>query len=173
MKYRKGSGIEESEEDVGLDGGVDLPQAFADETAHPKAGIRRARAEQKRRAGNSNNTSWILPFGILMLVVLVSSYFLVSQHEDNLVKHLKSDERIHEQEMSREFDVIYAELKQENVKLKQQLKHHQELQTENEKAAKDDPQRIDLEKQVEQLTAYKKKMQENIQFMSKTALLKK
>lgn len=171
MKYRKGSSVDETEDSIGLDGGADLPQAFAEEPSHPKAGIRRARAEQRSR-GNTNN-SWMLPFGILMVLVLVASYFLVSQHEDNLVQHLKRDEQIHEQEMSREFDVKYSELKEENIKLKRQIQQYEEMKQKNEHLINEGSSMQDAEKNIEHLTAYKKKMQENIQLMSKTALLEK
>ncbi|KAG7351920.1 cyclophilin type peptidyl-prolyl cis-trans isomerase [Nitzschia inconspicua] len=167
MKYRKEYSIQESDDGVEVTGGADLPQAFADEPSHPKAGIRRARAEQRSRA-NSINTSWMLPFGVLMVLVLIASYVLVSKHEDNLVKHLQRDEKIHQQEISREFDVRFSELQAENDKLRQQLHHHQDLQNQL-----DESRENDLKKQIEQLTAYKKKMQQNIQLMSKTALLEK
>jgi septal ring factor EnvC (AmiA/AmiB activator) len=177
MKYRNVPGPADRADDVGVEAvGADLPQAFADERAHPKAGIRRALAEQ-RSHDQRTNTSWILPFGILMFLVLIASYFLVSQHEENIVQHLKRDELVHEQEMSQEFNVKYSELQEENAKLKQKMLHYQELQQQNEKFVGErmafQAEQQKLEKKLDQLTAYKKKMHENIQLLSKTALLEK
>jgi uncharacterized protein YlxW (UPF0749 family) len=177
MKYRKFPSLTDREDDVGLEVvGADLPQAFADERPHPKAGIRRARAEQRSHSSNTN-TAWTLPFGILMVVVVIASYFLVSQHEENLIQHLKRDEQVHAQERSREFDGKYSELQEENSKLKAEIQHYHELRQQNEKLLDErmhfQEEHQDLEKKLDSLKAYKKKMQENIQLMSKTALLEK
>jgi hypothetical protein len=184
MKYRKAPNLTDREDDVGegvdvTTVGVDLPQAFADEPAHPKAGIRRARAEQRSRNTNNttNTSSWILPFGILMVLVLIGSYLLVSQHETNLVQHLKRNEQVHEHEMSQKFDVMYSDLQKENSKLKGEIQRYQELLQQNEKLIDEkkhfQSKQQNLEKQVDYLTVYKKKMHDNIQLMSKTALLEK
>jgi hypothetical protein len=177
MKYRKNPGPADRADDVGVDVmGADLPQAFADEVTHPKAGIRRARAEQRSQQ-RSTNTSWILPFGIMMVLVLMASYFLVSQHEENLVKHLNRDKLLREQEMSHEFNIKYSELQEENSKLKGEIQQLLELQQQNENLVEErrigQTEQQVLEKKVDHLTAYKKKMHENIQLMSKTALLEK
>jgi septal ring factor EnvC (AmiA/AmiB activator) len=177
MKYRKNPGPADRADDVGVDVmGADLPQAFADEVAHPKAGIRRARAEQRSQQKNTN-TSWILPFGIMMVLVLMASYFLVSQHEESLVKHLNRDKLLREQEMSHEFNIKYSELQEENSKLKGEIQQLLELQQQNEKLEEErrlgQTEQQVREKKIDHLTAYKKKMQENIQLMSKTALLEK
>jgi cyclophilin family peptidyl-prolyl cis-trans isomerase len=94
----------------------------------------------------------------------------VSQHEENLIQHLKRDEQMHELAMSEEFDAEYSELQMENIKLKNELRESKALLKHQNY---DNKPPGDLKKKIDELTSYKKKMQENIQLLSKTILLEK
>ena len=166
-----------------MNGGVDFPQAFPDDDIDPsKPGLKRAREAKRKmknetKRDNQSAGGWIIPFLFLFGIVLVGSYYLVSYHEEQLVKHLKQDVMKHQKELSREFEVKYADLQEENEHLKKQIAEVDNLKRENEELLEDSTHarslRQNYEKQIEQLTNYKMTMQQNIQLMSKTALLEK
>jgi hypothetical protein len=173
----------DGDDDVAMmNGGVDFPQAFPDDDIDPsKPGLKRAR-DLKRKMKNdtkrdNNPGGWIVPFLVLFGIVMVGSYYLVSYHEERLVKHLKQDEVTHEKELSREFEIKYADLQEENERLKKQIADVDNLKRENEELLEDSIHarslRENLEIQIERLSNYKKTMRQNIQLMSKTALLEK
>jgi DNA repair exonuclease SbcCD ATPase subunit len=161
-------------------GGMDLPQGFVDEPAHYKV-FGRARNPQQQQLHHhkktNHQTSWILPFGILMVIVLIAGYSLMAYHEQALMDHLKQDVKLEEEALSREFEEKYANLQDENQRLQSQIKEAIELKRQNEELVEESNHnrslRQNYQKQIRQLTEYKQKIQENIQLMSKAILLEK
>jgi len=148
----------------------------------------------------------MIPFGLLMVFVLVAGYFLLPQYERKILdKHsIEQDRILREQEidLSIQFDSKIAELKKENAELHKRIVNEKELKILNQQLI-DEKKRLEFQikdgkglhkdggihaKQLEQryekeieklnqsnghLTTYRKKMQENIQLMSKTDLLER
>jgi transcription initiation factor IIF auxiliary subunit len=113
-----------------------------------------------------------------MLVVLVASYFLVSHHEKAQIEHVRQG-ILHDkvEPLSREWEEKYAKLEEENKKLKTEAAdkaNFLDTKEELEKKLRDGEKlRETQEDDIKHLTQYKQEMKKDIQFMSKTALLKK
>jgi cytochrome c-type biogenesis protein CcmH/NrfG len=157
-------------------GGVDLPQAFPDESPSKVKAEKRLRKRKAKESPEGNG--WIISFVLLMTIVLVASYFLVSHHEKVQLEHLRQD-IIHDQvePLSREWEEKYTQLEEENVRLKKAAQAFSLLGNENVKLLEEkghaNKLRENQDVQIERLTKYKKQMQESIQLMSKTASLEK
>lgn len=191
-----------SDNEVGI--GFDIPQAFADDE---HISSRRPQIMSRRLGSTPNKSrSWMIPFGLLMVFVLVAGYFLLPQYERKILdKHsIEQDRILREQEidLSIQFDSKIAELKKENAELHKRIVNEKELKILNQQLI-DEKKRLEFQikdgkglhkdggihaKQLEQryekeieklnqsnghLTTYRKKMQENIQLMSKTDLLER
>jgi hypothetical protein len=166
--------------------GVDLPQGFSDESPPRKVKVERppsyrnrgAPTEQQQQLTSSGGSGWILQFVFLMSIVLVASYFLVAHHEQIQLEHLRQDILHDEIEpLSKEWEEKLEGLQEENDRLKKEAKQYSQLAKENVQLQEEQHQQRKLrdnqDQQIVQLTKYKKKMQENIQHMSKTTLLEK
>jgi transcription initiation factor IIF auxiliary subunit len=113
-----------------------------------------------------------------MLVVLAASYFLVSHHEKIQIEHVRQD-IIHDkvEPLSREWEEKYAKLEEENEILKNESADKAtflDTKVQLEKQLRDGEKlRETQEDDIKHLTQYKQKMKDDIQLMSKTALLEK
>ena len=159
-------------------GAIDLPQAFPDEAPAKLKVEKRQRKRKTKRLQEPAGSGWMISFGILVTIVVVSSYYLVKHHEKQMMDHLRSD-IFHDQvePLSKQWEEKYALLEEENEKLKREAKDVTGLQHENEELKKENGQFEKLKEQkdtrIERLVKYKKQMQENLQLMSKTILLEK
>lgn len=157
-------------------GGADIPQAFPDESPS-KVKVEKYH-RRKRNGKEQQGNGWIITFVLLTTFVLVASYFLVSHHEKLQLEHLRRDIIHDEMEpLSREWEEKYSQLEDENLRLKKEAQEYTRLREENEnlmeRSSHANKLRGNQNIQIEQLSKYKKKIQENLQLMSKTALLEK
>ena len=143
----------------------------------PKKGYSQ-RSQQRRDDAKDTSGWWILKFSILVSIVLIAGYFLVEHHEEMLVKKMRQS-IIHDEvePLSKEWEEKYAKLEEENENLKRSATLNDNLRTESDRIKAEYTQQQEatkkLEKKIDQLEKYKAKMKENIQLMSKTALVEK
>jgi hypothetical protein len=162
-----------------VSGLADLPQAFADEPAHVIGKRRRQNLQSSAGASSSrsNSIAWVLPFGLLMIGVLVGAYILTSYHEQAVLDQMRKDVKDEEETLMKDFEEKNGMLQQENKVLQSQIEEAQKLKIEIELLREEGGHarklRQNLEHQIDYLKKYKTQMQENIQLMSKTALLEK
>jgi hypothetical protein len=158
-----------------VNGLADLPQGFADEPAHVVG--RRRRQNLQSSGAPSGSAGWVIPFGLLMVGVVVGGYLLTSHHEQAVLDQMRTDLRRKEEAIEKDFEGKYATLQKENRELQSQIEEAHQLKLENDQLREEGGHarrlRENLELRIDRLTKYKKKMQENIQLMSKTALLEK
>jgi cyclophilin family peptidyl-prolyl cis-trans isomerase len=144
---------------------------------------------------------WMVSCGIFMAIIFVAAYLLVPHYKRVVLdQHLIEQDKIlreKEMDLSIRFDSKIAELQKENKELHKKAVNEKELIILNQQL-KDEKNRMEFqmkdvgggahskelqqkyEVQIEklsrhnvQLTTYKKKMQENIQLMSRTALIER
>lgn len=135
------------------------------------------RPRRRRRIARAGN-DWLLKFGLMTLVVLTASYFLVSKHEKVQMEHLR-DDIIHDkvEPLSREWEEKYAKLKEENEELKKGADDNASFLATKEQLEKQllegEQQLEEQENHIRDFVQYKQKMKSNIQLMSKISLLEK
>lgn len=158
---------------LGVDSG-----AIDDAGEKPKVRKSRSRRRKRVEEDNSNNGWWILKFSVLCSIALVAGYFLVEHHEEKLVAKMRQSV-IHDElePLSKEWEEKYAKLEEENEELQRGAKLNANLNAESDRL-KEENTRYEKEmknrnKKIEQLENQKAKMKENIQLMSKTALVEK
>jgi hypothetical protein len=133
---------------------------------------------RRRIKGEATENDWLLRFGLMMFVVLVASYFLVTHHEKIQIEHVREN-ILHDkvEPLSREWEEKYAKLEEENVNLKIEAADKAtflDSKEQLEKKLRDGEKlRETQEGDIKHLTEYKQRMKNDIQFMSKTALLEK
>ena len=107
--------------------------------------------------------------------VLVAGFIIMSKHEETQLDHLRKDmftEKI--EPLSREWEEKYATLEEENEKLHKELTSKDDLEKQVEKERNESLEQSEkLGKKIDQLTWSRQKLRDNIQLMSKTALLEK
>ena len=161
--------------------GFEIPQGFNDvaaATAESSSSMPNGnRGSPRRRISEdreSNSAGWMVKFGILVVLVVAASYFVVSKHEELQFKKIR-EEIVHDQvePLSREWEEKYADLEEEN----QRLKKYSTLQGDMDKLLLEKKEFTELRKTMEgkihSLEQYKRKMQQNIQLLSSTMLLEK
>lgn len=101
-----------------VSGLVDLPQGFPDEPAHV-VGKRRGRQNLQSLRGTTGSSSlWVIPFGLLMVGVLVGAYIIItSYHRQAMLDQMKDKEET----LTRAFEDKYAALELEKKQLKSQV----------------------------------------------------
>jgi hypothetical protein len=181
----------------GSSGHMDLPQGFADEPAHVVARRKRQNSSRNlsynRGSGNGNSSSkgslgsfsdndasswrWTVTFGLLVAGVLVGGYLLTSRHERAALDQMRRDLERDEEARARDYERRINVLERENKVFRTQITAAGDLKAENERLLEETEHaqalRDDQKSQIDRLTRYKRKMQESIQLMSKTALLEK
>lgn len=164
-------------------------------------GSRRPRRLTFRNGGAKKSRYWMVSCGIFMAIIFVAAYLLVPHYKRVVLDHhlIEQDKILREQEMdlSIRFDSKIAELQKENKELHKKIVNEKELIILNQQL-KDEKKRLEFQmkdmggggysKELQQkyeshieklnrsnglLTTYKKKMQESIQFLSKTALIER
>eukprot|EP00934_Nitzschia_sp_Nitz4_P001994 Nitzschia sp. Nitz4//scaffold1_size375055//132931//134143//NITZ4_000252-RA/size375055-augustus-gene-0.714-mRNA-1//-1//CDS//3329540973//1994//frame0 len=169
----------QEEQDLGI---ADLPQAFPDDDLPVKEKVeepvRRRQRGKPSSSSSGSSSSWVIPFTLLVIVVVVVSYFLVEKHEEARLEHLRKD-IVHDQiePLSKQWEVKYANLQEENENLRSQLQELEELRTENRKLhSGQDNTEQELETQqhlVEYFKKYKVEIKRRIKMMSHSLLLEK
>ena len=161
---------------------------------------RRSRSLSYRNAAAGGRAKkcryWMVSCCIFMAIIFVAAYLLVPHYKRVVLDHhlIKQDKILREQEidLSIRFDSKIAELQKENKELHSKVGNEKELIILNQQL-KDEKNRLefqmkDVSKELQQhyegqieilnrhndhFTTYKKKMQENIQLMSRTALMER
>lgn len=160
-------------------GTIDLPQAFLDDTPHKvKVEGPSRRDKGQKPVSTGGNNGWVVKFTLLAIVVVVSSYFLVAEHEKNQLEHLRED-IVHQQvePLSREWEERYADLEEKNEKLQAQAQEYEDMKKENERLLENDSHarklRENQENQITYLKKYKNEIQDRISLLSHALLLEK
>jgi DNA repair exonuclease SbcCD ATPase subunit len=176
MQHRRRNEAYEEEQ-----GTVDLPQAFADDGPTRKVKVEGRQRKQKPKTmdpSSRGNTGWIVTFSLLMIVVLVASYFLVAEHEKTQIEHARED-IIHEQvePLSKVWEEKYAKLEEENEQMKSHEMEYERMKSKTDKLLENESeQQKQIEKQEAQIQYYKKYQQEikqRIKLMSRAVLVEK
>ena len=120
----------------------------------------------------------MVTFALLVVIVLVASYFLVAEHERIQMKKFE-EHVLHDQvePLSKEWEEKYGKLQDENERLKQESKDYEMMKKENERMLENeshsDKLRQNEEKQITYYKDYQQEIHKRIQAMSHTLLLEK
>ena len=153
-------------------------ESGANDGSGEKPKVPKTRSRRRKRVEEENNGWWIFKFSLLCSIAIVAGYFLVEHHEEKLVAKMRQSV-IHDElePMSKEWEEKYVKLEEENEELKRGAKLNANLNAESDRLKEENIRREkdikNRNKKIEQLENYKAKMQENIQLMSKTALVEK
>lgn len=169
------------EEDQGM---IDFPQGFADDGGPRKVkveeGPQRAGKRKLRPADTDikGNSSWVIKFAILMVVVLIAAYYLVAEHEKSQLEHARED-FVNEQvePLSKKWEFKYAKLEGENEKLATHEREYLQLKEEHDvllaRESKREERIESLNEKVEYYKGYQVNIQQRIQLMSHALVLEK
>lgn len=164
-------------------GGLDLPQGFIDERpskvkVEERQDPRRRRRRDRGDDSNDGNSNWMWTFGLLVVIVLVASYFLIVEHEKVQMKKFE-EHVLHDQvePLSKEWEDKYSKIEDENKRLQQEAKDFDLMKKENERILENESHNNKLrqneEKQIAYYQDYQKSIHERIQLQSHTLLLEK
>jgi len=201
-KTNHGSGVTSSLQMGGM-GGFDIPFAQDDTAGGSLRGKSKNRSSRSSSSNsNSNSRTWIIPFCLLMILVLVAFFVVLPRYEKVIIRKYSSEQdkiaREQELDLSMQYDTKIANLQKENVELTKRKADEKALKIKNQQLI-DEKKRLEfqikdtknlhkdggvhtkqLQSQIDNLTkqnnhliTYKKKMQDNIQLMSRTACIEK
>jgi cyclophilin family peptidyl-prolyl cis-trans isomerase len=200
VKYSSDNSVG-GESSGGFDNNIPRSFSCSDDDYELPGSRRSRRSHYKNSFGGrgKKNRYWMVSCCIFMAIIFAASYLLVPHYKRVVLDHhlIEQDKILRDQEMdlSIRFDTKIAELQKENKELHKKIVNEKELQILNQQL-KDEKNRLEFqmkdmgvgahskelqqkyEGQIEklnrhnaQLNTYKKKMQESIQLISKTALI--
>ena len=161
-----------------------IPQAFLDDETGHNAGMRRNSAAPRSKGGKS----WIFTLGVFVAFVLVTGYSLISHRERKMMTAQLAEQeatmRELEIDLSMKFDTKVKNLNTENTSLKRKLSDAKEKNIQNQNLS--DEKKLldrtlknakveirDMMHKNERLSKSRTTIQQNIQRMSKEAVLAK
>ena len=174
------SGKNRSKSEKGDTASSEIPQGFTDVAAAAVGastisnGKKGRKRRQRAEVQESNGASWTVQFGFLVILVVAASYYVVSQHEAMQFKKIR-EEIVHDQvePLSREWEEKYADLVEENERLKKASTNQQDIDKLVEEKKQFGELREAMEGKIQTLEHYKRKMQRSIQLLSHNILLEK